>query len=569
VRLKDPKDFRQRQPNPKPGEKWSIRGIELVLYHLPDLLASDPARAVWIVEGEKDVHTLERHGLVATTNAMGAEKWNKPQYAGILRGRTCIIIGDNDETGRRHVQQVAQSLAGKAQSIKVVDLLELMPDLPEKGDVSDFVAAGGTVDQLQALAERTKEWDPATQREEPAAPSPGADHPESRPAALKDQPIIGRSKKQASCQHNSALWLSKSEWAGKIRYDRFRRLVLVDGEAISDELIVRINGTIEAKTRTPWMQEHVRSALLDIAHKNKFNSLTEWLDSLTWDGQSRIDSFFCDAYGCKLDPYTFACAQVLFLSAVARAYEPGCQADVMVLLIGDQGIFKSTGMQALCHDPTWFTDDVSDLADSKKVGEGLQGKWIVEFSEFEKINRATLGTAKSFLTRKSDWYRPAYAKITKDFPRTCVFVGTSNPDQPLTDTENRRYMPIKCGVGKIGWIVENRDQLWAEAVKRYRDGEKWWVTNDEILAKCREHQEQARETDAWQHILDEAFEGWPTVTVLDVLGELKLCIANYDKSAQSRVGKAMKLIGFERDREGRGNAKATVWKRPGEAGPGD
>jgi hypothetical protein len=155
VRYKNPKDFVQRQPTGSGQYKWSLKGISPVLYNLPALLAADPSDPVWIVEGEKDADQLGAVGLLATTNPMGALKWREA-YSETLAGRSCFIIPDNDQDGRKHAQQVAQSLHGKGATVRVVEL----PGLPEKGDVSDFLAAGGTVDQIRELGDSAPVWSP-------------------------------------------------------------------------------------------------------------------------------------------------------------------------------------------------------------------------------------------------------------------------------------------------------------------------------------------------------------------------------------------------------------------------
>ncbi len=144
----EPKDFRQRRPN---GEDfiWNIEGIEPVPYHLPELLKAETA---YICEGEKDCLALADYGLTATCNPMGAGKW-RSEYNYHFKGKRVFILPDNDRPGRDHAQDVAQNLAGVAASVKVVEL----PGLPEKGDVSDWIQAGGTPEQLQALAEQTPE----------------------------------------------------------------------------------------------------------------------------------------------------------------------------------------------------------------------------------------------------------------------------------------------------------------------------------------------------------------------------------------------------------------------------
>ena len=146
-----PKNFRQRLPD----GRWGLRGIEPVVYRLKSVLgAAKSGHLVFIVEGEKDVHTLEQHGFVATTNAMGAGKW-KRSYSESLSGARVVVIPDNDETGRTHAQQVARMTCGVAKTVKVVEL----PDLPDKGDVTDWLE-NHTMDQLMALVKTTPEWTP-------------------------------------------------------------------------------------------------------------------------------------------------------------------------------------------------------------------------------------------------------------------------------------------------------------------------------------------------------------------------------------------------------------------------
>lgn len=149
-----PKDFRQRAPRAGGGWSWSTKGIRKVLYRLPELLAADATELVFILEGEKDVDRLAGLGLVGTCNAGGAGKWHL-EYAEHLRGRQVVILPDNDTAGRKHADQVAASLQDVAGSVKVLAL----PDLPTKGDVSDFLDAGGTPERLLELAAAAVEWE--------------------------------------------------------------------------------------------------------------------------------------------------------------------------------------------------------------------------------------------------------------------------------------------------------------------------------------------------------------------------------------------------------------------------
>ncbi|BAF61058.1 MAG: AAA family ATPase [Pelotomaculum sp.] len=151
------KRFFQRRPDGKGGWINGLGNVKPVLYRLPELIqAVQRGETAFIPEGEKDVENLVRLGLTATTSPMGAGKW-RDCYSDWLKGANCVILPDNDEPGRKHAQQVAQSLHGKAASIKVVEL----PGLPEKGDVSNWLAAGGTKEELLKLAAEAAEWEPA------------------------------------------------------------------------------------------------------------------------------------------------------------------------------------------------------------------------------------------------------------------------------------------------------------------------------------------------------------------------------------------------------------------------
>jgi len=151
----EPKGFRQRRPDGKGGWTWSVKGVRQVPYRL-DAIAAAPGKPVVIVEGEKDADNLARLGSVVTCNAGGAGKWTE-EHSQCLAGRVVIILPDNDDTGRSHAESVAASLQGIATTVRVVEL----PGLPPKGDVSDWLAAGGTRDQLRDLAKATPEWAPA------------------------------------------------------------------------------------------------------------------------------------------------------------------------------------------------------------------------------------------------------------------------------------------------------------------------------------------------------------------------------------------------------------------------
>ena len=147
-----PKDFSQRRPDGAGGWVHDLKSVKRVLYHVPEVLeVIRRGEVVYVCEGEKDADNLRKLGLVATTNPLGAGKW-RPEYSETLTGANVVILPDKDDAGRKHAQQVTQSLAGKAKSIKVVEL----PGLPDKGDVTDWLHAGGTRAELERLDSEAK-----------------------------------------------------------------------------------------------------------------------------------------------------------------------------------------------------------------------------------------------------------------------------------------------------------------------------------------------------------------------------------------------------------------------------
>ncbi len=242
---------------------------------------------------------------------------------------------------------------------------------------------------------------------------------------------------------------------------------------------------------------------------------------------------------------------MFFLSAVARAYKPGCKVDTVPVLIGKQGVGKSRGIAALCPNPEWFTDDLGNDMFAGKAGEGLQGKWLIELAELARVNRSAIEVVKSFISRQVDRYRPPYGRISMDFPRTCTFVATTNEDAPLQDAENRRYLPVRVSGAdvNIAMIEGARDQLWAEAVHRYKQHEKWWITSSQLVEEAKAQVETARSSDAWEGILASQLNGINRVTVPEAAGKLGITWDKLGKSEQIRIGNSLRKIGFERKRD--------------------
>ena len=215
---------------------------------------------------------------------------------------------------------------------------------------------------------------------------------------------------------------------------------------------------------------------------NKVHPVREYLETLTWDGKSRIETIFIDYFGAEDTPYVRAVAKIHLTAAVARVIRPGTKYDNMLVLIGSQGIGKSTFIRILCS-PAWFNDSIDRIA-GKETFELLQGSWHVELGELNATKKAEKEAVKQFLSKTEDIYRAPYGRRTQRYPRQCVFWGTGNETEFLRDeTGDRRYFPVKCEVTEptknvFSDLDKERDQLWAEAVHLYKEGLELYLDRD-------------------------------------------------------------------------------------------
>lgn len=241
-------------------------------------------------------------------------------------------------------------------------------------------------------------------------------------------------------------------------------------------------------------RDKVQDAMVMCAEQNGFNEVLDYLNSLKWDGIERLDMLFIDYLGAEDNIYTRAVARKSITAAVARAFEPGCKYDTMPILIGRQGAGKSTLIRTL--GKKWYADGLSTF-EGKEAAENIQGKWIIEAGEMAGYTKAEENASKQFLSRQVDVFRQAYGRRTQEYPRRCVFFGSSNQYEFLKDiTGNRRFWPVDIEAQKPTKNVYVNlpgevDQIWAEAVVRYKNGEPLIIEDNEDVLRLAE---TARET---------------------------------------------------------------------------
>lgn len=298
------------------------------------------------------------------------------------------------------------------------------------------------------------------------------------------------------------------------------------------------------------------SAIQCYGYAKKRSEPREWLESLRWDGQSRIDTFFHKYMNTPDEEYYKTVGQSFWLSMIARTMSPGCKVDTMVVLEGEQGTGKSTALDIIAG--RWFAES-SESPLSKDFFQVLQGRMIVEIAELDSFNRSEVQTIKRVITCRSDRYRPPYEKSPQDFNRTCILVGTTNESHYLRDsTGARRFLPVKVGEIKTDLLTQDRDQLFAEALFLYKAGKKWY----DIFPKAETEamRESRRMSDDWEAIIARLIAPLESVTIPDVGARIGYDERHLDRSVQLRIGKILRQLNWEAKSERIDGMVERVWR---------
>jgi len=214
--------------------------------------------------------------------------------------------------------------------------------------------------------------------------------------------------------------------------------------------------------------------------KQSFHPVKDYLGSLKWDKTKRINNVLKDYFGAVDNVYTEEAIRKTLVGAVARIYNPGIKFDLVLTIVGGQGTGKSTFVNKL---GSGFSSDSFNTVHGKDSFEQLGGAWLIEMAELSGLRKAEVEAIKHFISKQEDTYRPAYARTVETFKRQCVFIGTTNNSDFLTDPSgNRRFMPIDINelrITKSIFKIEQKeiDQIWAEAIQLYKKGEKLYLSN--------------------------------------------------------------------------------------------
>ena len=255
-------------------------------------------------------------------------------------------------------------------------------------------------------------------------------------------------------------------------------------------------------------KDRIYDAVQVVAQDASFHPVREYLDSCAWDGVPRVDTLLIDYLGAEDNEYTRAVTRKTLAAAVARIYNPGCKFDYMLTLQGKQGIGKSALISKL--GGKWFSDSFSTVQ-GKEAYEQVLGVWLMEVGELAGMRKADAENIKLFISKQVDRFRPAYGRRTQEFPRQCVFIGTTNETQFLRDTTgNRRFWVVGTPHTPTRSIWEDLTDevvraIWGEAVEIFRSGEPLHLSR-ELEQQARDVQETYEEESPWSGIIADYLE---------------------------------------------------------------
>jgi putative DNA primase/helicase len=561
------------------------------LYGL-DRLASSPDLPVLLVEGEKcadAAHAVLKDHFAVVSWASGTKAVHKSDWAPLV-GRKVFawadcdakhqkltreqkaagidmaslpLLAESDQPGMRAMRDIRKILSELDPQLdfKFIDIPK-PGEKPDGWDIADAIDEGFGVDLLIDFISKTKH---RIDQKKTAAIN-------RSDAGL----LLNRDYKIVPCLANIYDILRTDErWAGVLAFNEFSYTIekrtkppfefgaVGEWEANDD---VQASMWLTREYGFAPSPAQVGEAVEALARANGFHPVREYLDGLVWDGVARVDEWIFDYIGAAKTPYTLRVARWFLMGMVARVMDPGVKFDCCLVLEGTQGRRKSAMLRVLAGE--WFGDTDLDLNNKDSMGS-IRGKWLYEFAELDSIARAESTRQKSFLSRQVDEYRPPYGRRDIRSPRQLVFGGSTNVNWGWNkdETGGRRFWPIECAYDiDCDGLMSVRDQLFAEAVQLYRQGKRFWPTSEEQKRIFDPVQMMRHQTDSYVELLADFVRNQVSeFRMIDAVDCLKIDAARLTRDIQTRVGKALIMLGCKRV-EKRANAVRFWYQPPGTPG---
>ncbi len=364
-----------------------------------------------------------------------------------------------------------------------------------------------------------------------------------------------------------------------VRYDDFRAEIMAapldDKEGwrpFEDADYTDMQAYMERGGFQKIAKEALRDAVWNVAQKQRFDSAIAWLAALTWDGVPRIGNFLAHYCGTDDTPYTRAVSRYLWSALAGRVMQPGVQADMAPVLVGAQGLRKSSGVAAMVPAREFFTEMDLAVRDAE-ASRRMRGRLVIELAELKGLHSKDSESIKEFITKRVETWRPLYKEFDTQFPRRHLFLGTTNEPEFLSDdTGERRWLPVEV-VRMVDVDAIERDcaQLWVEGRELFLGSGVQWA-DAERLAKGVHSQHKIY--DPWTPVVErwllssdfDAMDGSPgpdrrdEVTSHDVLvGALGVEAKHVKRGDEQRVARVLTCLGYRNDRKYVDGRRVRIW----------
>ncbi|MEH2154771.1 VapE domain-containing protein [Nostoc sp.] len=512
-------------------------------------IIEDKSQPILITEGAKKagaglslgIPTISLPG-VTTCRKFGRLHYWLEAFAGF--GRTFYLCFDADILEKRPVQNALISLARDLSATGSKVMIISLPFLDLKG-MDDFIAAKGEnefrklIEEAPTIEEWKKELDEKRKVQEF-----DFDDEEKKSRLYRAYKII------------------KQGWADSIRLNLLKKQIELDDSRLDLDLLKLY---IALEFDIDISKEDSHSIVMAIAKNNAYSPVVEYLDSLAArfpnPDTSILDNLAFKYFG-SADPLHNTYIKKALIAAVARARQPGCKADDACILVGAQGLRKSTFWREL-FGADWFTDELSDSNEKDELMK-LHQFWGLELPEIEHIyKRKDVGSIKKFLSSSTDAFRYPYDREIKEHPRACILVGTSNEQELLNDpTGNRRFLIIPVSqMIPVDELIRERDLIWAAANQLYQMGHIWYLTPCEYALQAEANKEY-QSADPWEEIIMMFVQNKQGITTHDILlNGLQIETGRQDKVAERRVSAVMRQTGWQQQRKWVNGHALRVWFR--------
>ena len=357
--------------------------------------------------------------------------------------------------------------------------------------------------------------------------------------------------------------LLRPDYCGmQIAYDQFRDEILFTPDdqpnawrPFRDCDYVELRLLLENRGFRPIGRELIRDVVMKVADDNVFDTAQVWLDGLVWDGVPRIERFLPTYFGADDTPYARAVSLYLWTAMAGRVVEPGVKADMVPILVGAQGLMKSSAIAAMVPGHEFFTE-ISFHEKDEDLARKMRGRLIAEIGELRGLHTRELEGIKAFITRTHENWVPKYREFAVQFPRRLIFIGTTNQDQFLADdTGNRRWLPVRVEQANIEAVRRDRLQCWAEARVlfdllgiAFQAAEKLGAdVHDEFTLPERWFNEISDWLDAPDALTDETPRTRQYLRVHDIAREcLRMEPTRLERKDETQISKVLRMLGYER-----------------------